>query len=49
MNLLCYLLFYSVALPGGAARYASTCRLVFESQELTDIQEDVGLVKNRFY
>ena len=24
MNLLCYLLFYSVALPGGAARYAST-------------------------
>ena len=33
---------------GGAARYASTCRLVFESQELTDIQEDVGLVKDRF-
>ena len=24
MNLLCYLLFYSVALPGGAARCAST-------------------------
>ena len=24
MNLLCYLLFYPVALPGGAARCAST-------------------------
>ena len=34
---------------GGAARYASTCRLVFESQELTDIQEDVSFVKDRFY
>ena len=34
---------------GGAARYASTCRLVFESQELTDIQEDVAFVKDRFY
>ena len=34
---------------GGAVRYASTCRLVFESQELADIQEDVAFVKDRFY
>ena len=34
---------------GGAARYASTCRLVFESQKLTDIQEDGAFVKDRFY
>ena len=34
---------------GGAARYASTRRLVFESQKLTDIQEDVAFVKDRFY
>ena len=37
------------ATAGGAARYASTCRLVFESQELADIQEDGSFVKDRFY
>ena len=31
---------------GGAARYASTRRFALESQELTDIQVDIGIVKD---
>ena len=39
MNLLCYSLFYPVALPGGAARCASTimsnCQLSILNRQLT--------------
>ncbi len=31
---------------GGAARYASTRRFALKSQELTDIQVDIGIVKD---
>ena len=31
---------------GGAARYASTRRFALESKELTDIQVDIGIVKD---
>ena len=34
---------------GSTARYASTPRFVFESQELTDIQADVEIVKDHFW
>ena len=36
----------SFAPAGGAARYASTRRFTLESQELTDIQVDIEIVKD---